>query len=152
MNAKTLPYARSFRELIVYQRQRQLARRVFEVTKSFPREEAYALTDQIRRASRSIGAQLAEAWAKRDYERHFLSKLSDADAEQNETQHWIETAQDCAYISSAEVKELLNICYEIGRMIGSMKDHSADFCTTGTPHVRETPDFFTAASALNTDH
>ncbi|MDR3406456.1 MAG: four helix bundle protein [Chthoniobacter sp.] len=152
MNEKTLPYARSFRELIVYQRQRQLARRVFEVTKSFPREEAYSLTDQIRRASRSIGAQIAEAWAKREYERHFLSKLSDADAEQNETQHWIETGQDCAYISVTQANELLNICREIGRMLGSMKDHSADFCSTGTTRVRETPDFFTDASALNTDY
>jgi len=152
MNEKTLPYARSFRDLVVYQRQRQLARRVFEVTRSFPREEAYSLTDQIRRASRSIGAQIAEAWAKRGYERHFLSKLSDADAEQNETQHWIETAQDCSYINSSQADELLNFCREIGRMLGSMKEHSADFCTNGTTHVRETPDFFTDSSALITDH
>ncbi len=144
MSEKTLPYARSFRELIVYQRQRELARRVFEVSKSFPREEAYSLTDQVRRASRSIGAQIAEAWAKRDYERHFLSKLTDADAEQNETQHWIETARDCAYLSNNQATEILNFCNEIGRMLRSMKDHSADFCPNGSTRVRETSDFFTA--------
>lgn len=147
MNEKTLPYARSFRDLIVYQRQRQLARKVFEVTKTFPREEAFALTDQIRRAARSIGAQIAEAWAKRDYERHFLSKLSDADAEQYETQHWIETAGDCAYLSREQTGELLDLCHEIGRMLASMKEHAADFCpTTDTTRLRETPDFFTGTA------
>jgi four helix bundle protein len=136
--------------LVVYQRQRQLARQVFEVSKSFPREEAYSLTDQVRRASRSIGAQIAEAWAKRDYERHFLSKLTDADAEQNETQHWIETAHDCAYLSSSQSKELLNFCDEIGRMLRSMKEHSADFCSPTSTRLRETPDFF--AEPAPTEH
>jgi four helix bundle protein len=151
MNQRTLPYARSFRDLIVYQRQRQLARRVFDVTKSFPRDEAFALTDQIRRASRSIGAQVAEAWAKRGYERHFLSKLSDADAEQNETQHWIETAQDCAYINIDTRNELLNCCSEIGRMLGSMMEHAVDFCSNGSTRVRETPEIFTEPSSAERD-
>ncbi len=84
-------YARDFRELVVYRRQRELAREVFAVSKKFPREESRSLTDQIRRSSRSIGAQIAEAWAKRRYEKHFISKLTDADAEQRETQHCIET-------------------------------------------------------------
>jgi len=150
MNQNSLPYARSFKELIVYQRQRQLARRVFEVSKSFPREEAYALTDQIRRSSRSIGGQIAEAWAKRDYERHFSSKLTDADGEQNETQHWIETAQDCAYLDANQSAELLNFFQEIGRMLQSMKDHAASFCPTDDLRTRETPDFFT--DPADTEH
>src|SRR5262245_65652023 len=83
-----LQHAKSFRDLIVHQRARKVAQIVFELSKSFPREEAYSLTDQVRRASRSIGAQIAEAWGKRQYERHFVSKLTDADAEQLETQHW----------------------------------------------------------------
>ena len=80
------PYVKSYRDLVVYQKARELAVEVFETTKSFPREEMYSLTDQIRRSSRSIGAQIAEAWAKRRYPKHFLSKLSDADGEQQETQ------------------------------------------------------------------
>jgi four helix bundle protein len=146
MNEKTLPYARSFKELIVYQRQRQ----VFEISKSFPRDEAYSLTDQLRRAARSIGAQITEAWAKRDYERHFFSKLSDADAEQNETQHWIETARDCVYLTAEQMQNLLNLCQEIGRMLGSMKEHAADFCPSETSRLRETPDFF--IDSANTEH
>ena len=85
-----LQHANGFRELIVYQKSQEVSRLVFELSKSFPKEEAYSMTDQIRRASRSIGAQIAEAWGKRRYERHFVSKLTDADAEQLETQHWIE--------------------------------------------------------------
>jgi four helix bundle protein len=150
MNEKTLPFARSFRDLIVYQKQRQLSGRIFEFSKSFPREEAFALTDQMRRSSRSIGAQIAEAWAKRDYERHSLSKLTDADAEQNETQHWIETARDCAYLKAEQEKELVALCDEIGRMLRSMKTHSSDFCQNENSRVRETPEFF--AEPLSTKH
>ena len=128
--------------MIVYQRQRQLAREVFDVSKSFPREVAYALTDQIRRSARSIGAQIAEAWGKRDYERHFFSKLSDADAEQYETQHWIETARDCAYLDVDQTNKLLGLCREIGRMLGSMKEHSTDFCPSEITRILETPQFF----------
>ena len=80
-----LNHARSFRDLAVYQKARTVSRSIFELSKDFPKEETYSLTDQIRRASRSIGAQIAEAWAKRRYERHFVSKLTDADAEQMET-------------------------------------------------------------------
>jgi four helix bundle protein len=87
-----LEHASSFKDLIVYQKSRVVSRSVFSLTKSFPKEETYALTDQIRRSSRSIGAHIAEAWAKRRYEKHFISKLTDADGEQMETQHWISEA------------------------------------------------------------
>ena len=78
-----LSHARNFRDLAVYQKARKVSRAIFESSKGFPKEETYSLTDQIRRASRSIGAQIAEAWAKRRYPRHFVSKLTDADAERN---------------------------------------------------------------------
>jgi four helix bundle protein len=90
-----LKHADSFRDLIVYQKSRQLQRDLFKITKSFPKEEIFSLTDQVRRSSRSIGANISESWAKRRYEKHFISKLTDADGEQMETQHWIETALDC---------------------------------------------------------
>jgi four helix bundle protein len=88
-------HAKSFRDLVVYQKAKEVSRTIFEISKGFPKEETYSLTDQIRRASRSIGAQIAEAWAKRRYARHFVSKLTDADAEQMETQHWVDEAYDC---------------------------------------------------------
>lgn len=84
-----LAHANSFRDLLVYQKVRAVAREIFALTKRFPKEEVFSLTDQIRRSSRSLGAQIAEAWAKRRYEAHFVSKLTDADGEQQETQHWI---------------------------------------------------------------
>src|SRR5262245_23609007 len=101
-----LPFARSFKDLVVYQKARTLAREVFALTKRFPKEEAYSLTDQWRRAARSIGGQIAEAWAKRRYTRHFASKLTDADAEQQETQHWTITALDCGYLTREEAQHL----------------------------------------------
>src|SRR5215467_12311010 len=85
----TTYYARSFKELRVYQKAREVSQAVFRISKAFPKEETYSLTDQFRRAARSVGAQIAEAWAKRRYERHFVSKLTDADGEQMEAQHWV---------------------------------------------------------------
>ncbi len=123
-----LKLAKSFRELEVYKRSREISRRIFQLTKSFPREELYSLTDQIRRSSRSIGAQISEAWAKRRYEKHFVSKLTDADGEQNETQHWIDTAFDCGYLSQAEVSRLNGKLDEIGRMLNGMMNKSSQFC------------------------
>ena len=108
-------YARSYRELFVYQEARELSRLIFKISKQFPKEEIYSLTDQMRRSSRSIGAQIAEAWAKVRYEKHFISKLTDADGEQLETQHWIETAVDCSYLSNNEATKLLQQCQRIGR-------------------------------------
>ncbi len=94
-----MAHAKSFRDLEVYKLARELAQEIFKLSKCFPKEETYALTDQIRRSSRSVGAQIAEAWAKRRYEKHFISKLTDADGEQQETHHWLETAFDCGYIN-----------------------------------------------------
>lgn len=92
----------------------------------------YSLTDQVRRSSRSVGAQIAEAWAKRRYEKHFISKLTDADGEQQETQHWIETAFDCNYLTEGIVKNLLERYSSVGRMINSMINKSNQFCSEKT--------------------
>ncbi len=143
MSTSTNIHARDFRDLVVYQRQRELAREVFERSKGFPREEAFSLTDQVRRSSRSIVAQIAEAWAKRRYEKHFDSKLTDADAEQRETQHWIETAGDCGYLTQEAAGRMLGICQQVGRMLGAMINRADEFCGDTTSVIREdSADFF----------
>jgi four helix bundle protein len=120
-------YVNSFRDLEVYRLCRQLSKEIFEISKNFPKEETYSLTNQVRRSSRSAGAQIAEAWAKRKYEKHFVSKLTDSDGEQLETQHWIETASDCFYISQDVAEKLLEKYGSVGRMLRSMMDKSSDF-------------------------
>ena len=132
-----LNHAKSFRDLVVYQKAKKVSRTIFEISKGFPKEETYSLTDQIRRASRSIGAQIAEAWGKRRYERHFISKLTDADAEQMETQHWVDEACDCQYLDSKQAKELTEELMEIGRMLNSMMDKAHSFCGQNHSIVRE---------------
>jgi four helix bundle protein len=120
----------SFRDLNVYKLAVELQQEIFELTKTFPKEETYSLTDQIRRASRSIGGNIAESWHKRRYPAHFLSKLTDADAEQAETQHWLDTSLKCKYISSPEHQNLLEKCKRIGRMFGKMMSNPESFCGT----------------------
>ena len=132
-----LKHARSFRDLVVYQRVRHVAKDVFELTKGFPKEERYSLTDQVRRSSRSVGAQIAEAWAKRRYEKHFVSKLTDADGEQQETQHWVESAHDCGYLTKQQMGKLVADLSEVGRMLGSMMQKSSSFCDQDSQMVRE---------------
>jgi four helix bundle protein len=108
----------SFRDLRVYKLAFEVQQEIFETSKRFPVEERYALTNQIRRASRSIGANLAEAWQKRRYVAHFVSKLTDADGEQAETQHWLDPATACNYFSEQDA--LLAKCARIGQMLGTM--------------------------------
>ena len=130
-------YVRSFKELRVYQKTREVSREIFALSKSLPKEEMYSLTDQIRRASRSIGAQIAEAWGKRRYEKSFVSKLTDANAEQMETQHWVEEAMDCEYITSDHANLLNADLEEIGRMLNSMIDKADSFCGQPDNTLRE---------------
>ncbi len=125
-----LPYVFSFKKLVAYQKSRGLASAIFQASRGFPREEMFSLTDQIRRSSRAVGANIAESWAKRDYEKHFISKLTDADAEQLETQHWLEIAQDCGYINDQQVRALLLQTEEVGRLIGSMISNAHTFCSS----------------------
>jgi len=137
-----LVHANSFRELLVYRKSRAVAREIFEITRNFPKDEMYFLTDQVRRSSRSVGAQIAEAWAKRPYEKHFISKLSDADGEQQETQHWIETAADCGYLSHTQAAEYLEKYAEIGRLLGGMMAKAKLFCEPAAHSIHEEQAFY----------
>jgi len=123
----SLPRVASFQDLIVYQKARVFQREIFHLSRAFPRDENFSLTDQIRRSSRSIGANIAEAWAKRRYDKHFVSKLTDSDGEQFETQHWISTALDCGYINPAQSDVMMEKCKEIGRMLGGMIERADTF-------------------------
>jgi len=118
----------SFRDLRVYIAAFDLQQEIYKISITFPKEEMFSLTDQIRRSSRAIGANLAEAWHKRRYEAHFVSKLSDSDAEQAETQHWLDTALNCKYIKPEVHTGLLEKCQEIGRMLGTMINKPSSFC------------------------
>src|SRR5262245_34822079 len=111
---------RSAKELVVYVKAYELAMRIFEVSKRFPPEERYAITGQIRRSSRSVCMNLREAWAKRRYPSHFVSKLTDCDGEHSETDTSLDFAKDCGYISPQEHAELTGACTEVGKMLGSM--------------------------------
>ena len=117
------------RDLIAYQKAVQLQQAVFETSKAFPKEEMYSLTDQCRRSSRSIGANLAEAWRKRRYEAHFVSKLTDADGENAETEHWLDTALQCGYLDRTSHGALLALSKEVGKLIGTMIQNASSWCT-----------------------
>lgn len=119
---------KSFRDLNVYKKAREEAKAIFALTKSFPREERYALTDQVRRSSRAVKAMIAEAWAKRRYEAAFISKLNDALGEAMETQSWLDDASDCEYITSVRFTELDTAWQQIGGMLNRMSERSSDFC------------------------
>jgi four helix bundle protein len=118
----------SFKDLRVYKLAFELQQEIFKISKRFPAEERYALTDQVRRASRSIGANLAEAWQKRRYVAHFISKLTDADGEQAETQHWLDTAGACDYVHEKEQRALMEKSLRIGQMLGTMMAKPEKFC------------------------
>ncbi len=124
-----LDFVTDFVQLEVYQEAREVSRRIFDASKSFPPEERYCLVDQLRRASRSIGAQIAEAWGKRQYPRHLRVKLSDADAEQLETRHWLEVAVDCGYLTSADAEQLARGLERIGRRLNVMMQKAGQFQT-----------------------
>ena len=141
-------YVEHFRELEVYKKQRVVSKEVFRLSNDFPSGEKFSLTDQIRRSSRSVGAQIAEAWAKRLYPKHFISKLTDADGEQLETQHWLIEALDCKYISPDDYKDLTQQCEEIGRMIGAMI-RKADSFASPSYRIKEDSTEYTAST---TDH
>jgi four helix bundle protein len=116
-----------FKTWLAYTKAYQLGMDIFEVSKTFPKEEIYALTDQVRRSSRSACANLAEANAKRRYRQHFLLKLSDALAENNETTCWLDFARDSGYISPALHHELDERANEIGKLLGYMIHHPEKF-------------------------
>lgn len=119
---------KSVRELEVYKAAFELQQEIFVLSRGFPKEETYSLTDQIRRASRSIGANLSEAWAKRRYPAHFLSKLSDSDGELQETLHWLVSAESCGYINAEVFARLEDKARIVGKQIGSMILCYESFC------------------------
>ena len=118
----------SFKELIVYQKAYKLAMEIFELTNSFPKEEKYSLTDQIRRSSRSVTACIAEAWARRRYEKSFINKLTDSLGEEFETETWLDYSQDCEYINT-EIHNRLSCEYaEVRKMLISMINNPEKWC------------------------
>jgi len=118
---------KSAKNLDVYQKAYTLSMEIFKISKGWPVEERYSLTDQIRRSSRSVCSNLREAWAKRRYEAHFLSKLSDCDGENGETDTWLDYAKDCGYISADVHARLTSDCASVGAMLGSMMKNPKPF-------------------------
>ena len=113
----------SFRDLTVYRKAFALAMEIFEISKSFPKEERYSLTDQVRRSSRAVCSCIAEAYRKRNYKAYFVSKSSDADMENSETQAWLDFSQACKYIDDDKYKDLLAQSEEVGRMLNHMVEN-----------------------------
>jgi four helix bundle protein len=120
------------KDLEVYKLGFQLAMDIFELTKTFPTEEKYGLTSQIRRSSRSVCLNLREAWSKRRYEAHFISKLSDCDGENSETDSSLDFALECRYITREQHRELTARCSDIGGMLGRMMQKAGSFCSSPT--------------------
>ena len=116
-----------FKELLAYQKSFHLAMDVFRVSKSFPSEEKYSLTDQIRRSSRSVSANIAEAYRKRRYPNHFVSKLTDSDAENSETNVWLAFALECEYINKETYNTLNLQTIEVGKLINYMINNPGKF-------------------------
>jgi four helix bundle protein len=121
-------FALNYKSMETYKLSREISFEIFCLTKLFPTEEKYSLTDQIRRAARSVGAQIAESWGKRRYEKHFVSKLTDADAEQFEVQHWLGVSLECGYILQEQHDVLIGKCESLNRMINNMIQKSSQFC------------------------
>ena len=109
-----------YQDLLAYKKGFEVAMEVFEISKSFPKEETYSLTDQIRRSSRSVCANIAEAYRKREYPKHFYGKLTDSDAENSETQTWLEFALACKYINEETFNKLTERNNEVGKLINYM--------------------------------
>ncbi len=160
---------RSFQELRVYQEAFAVQQDVFSTTKHWPAEERFALTGQVRRSVRSIGANVAEAWAKRRYPLHFVSKLSDADGELQETAHWLATATACGYLSADELRGLQARVRSIGQKLGAMmskpntfipraavfRPPASDLCPPASDHRPPSSDLRPLASDLrppSSDH
>jgi four helix bundle protein len=118
---------KSAKDLKVYKKAYALAMEIYQLSKSWPPEEKYSLTDQIRRSSRSVCANLREAWAKRRYEAHFISKLTDSDGENSETDTWLDFALDCECLGEVDHSRLATECKEIGSMLGSMLNKPKPF-------------------------
>ncbi len=120
--------AKSFRDLNVYRLAREAAQEVFRVSKAFPKEERFSLTDQIRRSSRAVNAMIAEAWARRRYKAAFINKIDEALGEAMETQAWLDHALDAEYLTQQNFAKLDANCRSVSAMLARMIDRAADFC------------------------
>ncbi len=119
----------SWRDLEAYKNAFVLQQLIFDSSKAWPKSESYSLIDQIRRSSRAIGANITESWAKRRYPAHFISKLTDADGELQETLHWLASAEACDYIDSETAADFKSKASIIGRQIGGMINKHESFCS-----------------------
>jgi len=119
----------SFKDLIVYQKAYKLAMEIFDITKSFPKEEKYSLTDQIRRSSRSVTSCIAESWAKRRYVKAFINKLTDSLGEEYETEVWLDYSKDSNYINESKHKDLINGYDEVRKMLISIINNPDKWCS-----------------------
>lgn len=119
---------RGFRDLKVYQLAYKLALEIFEISRSFPKEEKYSLTDQIRRSSRSVPANIAEAWYKRRYPKSFINKLIDSAGEAGETEVWLDFSLDHGYLTKAKHDELIEKYNEVNRILAGMINKPEKFC------------------------
>lgn len=119
--------SKGYEDLIVYQMSYKLAMEIFEISKSFPKEEKYSLTDQVRRSSRSVPVNIACAYRRRKYPKHFSSKITDANEECTETHVWLNFACSCKYISEEIRNKMIKEYEEVGRMLGSMADNPEKF-------------------------
>ena len=113
----------SFRDLTVYRKAFELAMQIFEISKTFPKEERYSLTDQIRRSSRAVCSCVAEAYRKRNYPAYFVSKSSDGDMENSETQSWLDFSHACNYISADQLNDLISKSEEVGKLLNHMVEN-----------------------------
>ena len=118
----------SFKDLIVNQKAHKLAMEIFEISKDFPKEEKFSLTDQIRRSSRSVTSCIAESWAKRKYVKYFVNKLTDSLGEEYETETWLDYSRDCKYITIKKHEELLEGYDEVRKMLISMINNPENWC------------------------
>ncbi len=116
-----------FKNLLAYKKSFDLAMKIFEITKSFPKEEKYSLIDQIRRSSRSVTTNILESYRKRKYPKHFTSKLTDSDSENAETQTWLEFSLACKYIDQKTFDELISLSLEVGNLIHYMINNPGKF-------------------------
>ena len=121
---------KGYRDLKVYKLAYKLAMEIFEITKSFPKEEKYSLVDQIRRSSRSVPANIAESWKKRQYPKMFVSKIIDAAGEAGETEVWLDVSKDAGYLSIEKYENLISGYDEVNRMLYGMINKPDSFCTS----------------------
>ena len=148
--------ARTSRNLRVYRLARAAARQVLEAIKSFPAEERYSLTNQIRRSSRSTKAMISEAWARRRYKAVFVSKIDEALGEATETQSWLDDAFDCGYLDSTQFEKMDADWHSIGAMLARMIDRASDFCKNSSDTdyrgtIMEEPTYWSDETTVDAD-